>query len=78
MDTTFSDEFSDVRTVVLVLLHLQCTYHTIDPHVNSSNELSVNLFFHHLFQQNLEHLIDRIVGGSLVGGIFFNFFLGAT
>ena len=64
MDATCSDEFSDTRTVVLVLLHLQCTHHNIDPRVHSSDEFAVNLFFHHLFQQNLEHLIDHIVNGS--------------
>ena len=64
MDPTCSEVFSDARTILLLLLHLQNTQHSIDPCVHSSDELAVNLLLHHLFQNNLEHLIDRIVGGS--------------
>ena len=64
MDEIDSHELSATRTVVLVLLHLQCTHHSIDPVVHSSHELTVNLFFHHLFQHNFEEIIDCIVSGS--------------
>ena len=64
MDDSTFHELSDTRTVVMVLLHLQLTHHRIDPVVHSSNDLVVNLFFHHLFQHNFAELIDRIVCAS--------------
>ena len=66
MDTTCSHDFSDTRTIVFLLLHLQSTHHSIDPDVHSSDESCGGecVVSSHLFQNNLEHLIDRIVGGS--------------
>ena len=64
MQATSSHELSDTRTVVLLLLHLRRTHHSIDPLVRSSDDLPVKLFWHHLFQHNFEELIDRNLPGS--------------
>lgn len=73
-----SPELSDVRTVTLVLLHLQCTtkYGSKDLPDGSKNmeecdELTLCLFLNYLHNSRLPELIDRLLGSDDEDTLFF-------